>query len=1191
VRTIGAPERALLGGARFNVHLLLETQNALGAWVSVSSLLGADWVLSAEWANDLDNVVGTATFTLVREARVTTYGIISLSPLVGSSPANDGGPLFDYERPVRLRTACTAAGAARPADASTAWTYVFFGKITGIEAGGDGNQLVLTCLDEGSRESDAWVREETPYSDDAGQPIESVMAQIRSDWAPFLPGIVTPVSPAYMVKKFLQEKSSVLAAVRDKLALLIGFDYRWRWIDRTTFAPVFQQPERDTPVVDAVFPPTEYVAIPKLGGTGDDIRNAGRGKWVDQNGDVHTIDVFADDSIARFGGPGKGERWFEIALGADSPIRDEAGMRTLLGAAISDLAFPSLDFDIETTYFWPAEIGDYYQFGANQNQFTADQFAAVIGVTHTISRGSMRTTFRLRGKPAAAYRRWLTLPTDLAPTDATVVPLRLKNFRVSKRTPEGVYVAWDDGDLAARAAEVDYYLVTVADDVSAETAWPDETTPPTGHLDPVGQEYGPIAYPVLGSVTYAFFLPLAVETLAAGDAEKVTVNSVGVPPHFGKFTFTVNPATGLTGNAELEVIDPQTFGGTLRAWVNHDSPEDADPARVVDGSLVLGDTPRTVDFSDFFTTAFGTFATLRDIRVRPNKNKSVFFEFTNTRGVSSGVRRFTIIGGGGVIDETGNIVDKGILSARQFVDSLRPLGVYIDALPADPAALGIRPGDLVTLFDTTTDPPTTTLMRRTATGWEPGVDFVEISGQVITAQIAAAAVDITRLAGNIAPPMIVSDFSAPGGGNNVLAFDGTSLKRWTGATWTDAVPAVSITGAITEAQLAVNAVSQRVLGTLAITATNIADGAITTPKIFAGAVTTAALAADAVTASKVLAGSLTAVQIAVGSLTGDRLAANTITGGNILGRTITAGLIAVGAITATEIATRTIVADRLVSGTITGNEIAATTITGLKIVGLTITGDKIAGNTITGDKLVVNTIQAGGISAGAITAIAIAAKSVKASMMEVAVLSDIKDASGASVGLGIIVDGRLSAIATGAYIDLNATGTQPFIHHPAADWLANGSAWFSGDVRSKYFVSDNAEFAWGVLVGSPTAQARSVFGAGTAALKFYDAGNTVFNAGTGMWLRMQSYGSELWSFYDLYIKTFTNRTVYFTSDSGASGAVSFEVSKLGFFGKTPITKPTVSSTRAVQSSGYIPALFDLLQALDRLGIILDLSTL
>ena len=82
------------------------------------------------------------------------------------------------------------------------------------------------------------------------------------------------------------------------------------------------------------------------------------------------------------------------------------------------------------------------------------------------------------------------------------------------------------------------------------------------------------------------------------------------------------------------------------------------------------------------------------------------------------------------------------------------------------------------------------------------------------------------------------------------------LYRYTGAAWTAAVPAVDITGTITETQI----------GTDAITTPKIAANAVTAAEIAASTITATQIATNAITADKILAGAVTAAKISVTSL-------------------------------------------------------------------------------------------------------------------------------------------------------------------------------------------------------------------------------------------------------------------------------------------------------------------------------------
>lgn len=82
------------------------------------------------------------------------------------------------------------------------------------------------------------------------------------------------------------------------------------------------------------------------------------------------------------------------------------------------------------------------------------------------------------------------------------------------------------------------------------------------------------------------------------------------------------------------------------------------------------------------------------------------------------------------------------------------------------------------------------------------------------------------------------------------------LYRYTGAAWTAAVPAVDITGTITETQI----------GTDAITTPKIAANAVTAAEIAANTITAGQIATNAITADKILAGAITAAKVATNEI-------------------------------------------------------------------------------------------------------------------------------------------------------------------------------------------------------------------------------------------------------------------------------------------------------------------------------------
>jgi hypothetical protein len=176
-------------------------------------------------------------------------------------------------------------------------------------------------------------------------------------------------------------------------------------------------------------------------------------------------------------------------------------------------------------------------------------------------------------------------------------------------------------------------------------------------------------------------------------------------------------------------------------------------------------------------------------------------------------------------------------------------------------------------------------------------------------------VNTAKFAAGITPVEIVSSLPSTGNfeGRMVFLTTDDKLYRWTGSAWTAAVPAVDITGQLTDAQLAaINAAKL----TGQITTTQISDSAISTPKLQAASVLAANIAAGAVVAEKIAGSAITAEKIAAGAVEASKIAANAITSDKITANAITAGKIAAAAISSTEIAAGAIRATNLASETL-----------------------------------------------------------------------------------------------------------------------------------------------------------------------------------------------------------------------------------------------------------------------------------
>lgn len=148
---------------------------------------------------------------------------------------------------------------------------------------------------------------------------------------------------------------------------------------------------------------------------------------------------------------------------------------------------------------------------------------------------------------------------------------------------------------------------------------------------------------------------------------------------------------------------------------------------------------------------------------------------------------------------------------------------------------------------------------------------------------------------NVKQVEVVSSLPASGDyvGQVVFLTTDSLIYRWTGVQWLRSVPAVDITGQLTDAQIAAISAA-KLTGT--ITSTQITDGAITTPKIGAGAVSANEIAANAIVADKIAANAITSAKIQAGAVTATEIAGNTITGNKIVANTITGGLLATAGI-------------------------------------------------------------------------------------------------------------------------------------------------------------------------------------------------------------------------------------------------------------------------------------------------------
>jgi hypothetical protein len=219
-------------------------------------------------------------------------------------------------------------------------------------------------------------------------------------------------------------------------------------------------------------------------------------------------------------------------------------------------------------------------------------------------------------------------------------------------------------------------------------------------------------------------------------------------------------------------------------------------------------------------------------------------------------------------------------------------------------------------------------------------------------------------------------------------------------------------------------------------------------------------------------------------------------------------------------------------------------------------------------------IQTRHLTASLITADKIAANAVTATKISVTTLSAIV------ADVGTLTAGVLQNAAGTRFIDLDASGSDPFIQHDNFELLADGTATFSGDLSAA-----SGTFSGTVASSSFTASTATFSGlifAGAGAVEMGDAVvgggyiSILNNAGTSTFGGLQAYGTGGPGSAD---------TLRLFAHTAATAGLLIDADDIGFFGATPISQPDVTGSR-----GGNAALASLLTALEDLGLITDSST-
>jgi len=367
------------------------------------------WQERVAWDEDVDQPVNAASIDLRRDSGTT----LSLAPYRTDSTLNrldDGvtySPLIYPGRKVTIEVATTAIGATIVAGD---YKPMFEGTVESVAW--QESPVSIRCRDRGGRLVDRWVQfayKPVPGGDDL-----SVLVQTVYDgWVgsgssvPFPETIYIPVAPSEFINEYLQQPMRVMDALQ-ALAKVKAWDIRYKWDDGTSaFRLTLYEPPRSKTTPDYTFGPSDYLNITNL-----DIDRLGVRNWIEvQYPDIGPpksrggITVSDSTSITNFD-----LQYQLISEGDYSPITTGAQATALGNAVLSDLKDPKATHELETHFFWPAQLYDLYRQSSNGVHYNSNRDFAVVRIEHEISMRHHRTRIRARPTVAGGFHKWLPPP-------------------------------------------------------------------------------------------------------------------------------------------------------------------------------------------------------------------------------------------------------------------------------------------------------------------------------------------------------------------------------------------------------------------------------------------------------------------------------------------------------------------------------------------------------------------------------------------------------------------------------------------------------------------------------------------------------------------------------------------------------------------------------------------------------------
>lgn len=403
MRTLSTSKEDILTSTKYDVHLRVEVEDSTGGMVDYSA-----WVRSARWDWDLDQPVPQLTVSLRRDDGPSTGE--SLAPLDAESTWNQNstggfGAGVYPGRDIDLYTAATTVGAA---PATSEYDWVFRGELDEVLWERSPMQLVARSKNM-SALADRWVTSSTYlYGSSSGDLLHTVIEQVLADWTDLSTDVLlVPTTPAFVVSPaYSPDKQPVLQAVQT-LAQLIGWNLNEVWsTDSTSWRIQFSEPNRTATSSESVwsFGPQHYHDVRRMSVSRADVRNQ---VSVIYGPSTDRSQILAEDTDSQ---DDYGVQWMEFEEGTNSAIDSSSEANDLATAALNDLKEPPAYQEIELPYWYPGELGDYYEFLGNGIHYSTDQYLAAYGISHELSTARTRTNVRVRGQPAAYSLAWPDYP-------------------------------------------------------------------------------------------------------------------------------------------------------------------------------------------------------------------------------------------------------------------------------------------------------------------------------------------------------------------------------------------------------------------------------------------------------------------------------------------------------------------------------------------------------------------------------------------------------------------------------------------------------------------------------------------------------------------------------------------------------------------------------------------------------------